>query len=406
MLKRKLGIKGWLYILPTLLLIGVFSLWPVIQSFTYTFFDFRLNDQQKAGLYLSERFNVDLFKETQLYVKMFLEEDLANVSDTNDQEKIREITKSIDSIGEQYKNQKKVIKISDDQRAEIENLHKEASGLVEHLNTQYTLNHKEDLPALVDDFQNSIIPSNFIGLKGYSKVFKDERVGIALWNTTLFTIVSVFIELVLGIGLALILNKAMTGQGLIRTTSLIPWAIPTAVAALMWSYLYNGSSGIVAHFFEQIGLIEQSQDLLLSGGGAMVSSILADVWKTTPYMALLLLAGLQNIPHSLYEAASIDGANKIQSFFKVTLPLLKPSILVALLFRTLDAFRVFDLIYVLTGGGPGGKTETLSIYSYKVMFAQTNFGYGSIIVMLMFVCVAFIATLFVKFLGANLMDKN
>jgi multiple sugar transport system permease protein len=405
-MKRKLGIKGWLYILPTLLLIGVFSLWPVIQSFTYTFFDFRLNDQQKAGLYLSERFNVDLFKETQLYVKMFLEEDLTNVSDSVDQEKIKDITKQIDSIGEQYKNVKKVIKISDEQRAEIEVLHKEASELVENLNTKYTLNHKEDLPALIDDFQNSIIPSNFIGFKGYSKVFKDERVGIALWNTTLFTLVSVFIELVLGIGLALILNKAMTGQGLIRTTSLIPWAIPTAVAALMWSYLYNGSSGIVAHFFEQIGLIEQSQDLLLSGGGAMVSSILADVWKTTPYMALLLLAGLQNIPKSLYEAADIDGANKVQAFFKVTLPLLKPSILVALLFRTLDAFRVFDLIYVLTGGGPGGKTETLSIYSYKVMFAQTNFGYGSIIVMLMFLCVAFIAILFVKFLGANLMDKN
>jgi multiple sugar transport system permease protein len=138
----------------------------------------------------------------------------------------------------------------------------------------------------------------------------------------------------------------------------------------------------------------------------MASTILADVWKTTPYMALLLLAGLQNISKSLYEAASIDGAGKIQSFFKVTLPLLKPSILVALLFRTLDAFRVFDLIYVLTGGGPGGETETLSIYAYKVMFAQTNFGYGSIIVMIMFVCVAIIAILFVKFLGTNLMEKS
>jgi multiple sugar transport system permease protein len=155
-----------------------------------------------------------------------------------------------------------------------------------------------------------------------------------------------------------------------------------------------------------VGLVDKSQNLLLTGPGAMASTILADVWKTTPYMALLLLAGLQNISHSLYEAASIDGASKIQTFFKVTLPLLKPSILVALLFRTLDAFRVFDLIYVLTGGGPGGETETLSIYAYKVMFAQTNFGYGSIIVMIMFLCVAFIAILFVKFLGANLMEKN
>lgn len=123
-------------------------------------------------------------------------------------------------------------------------------------------------------------------------------------------------------------------------------------------------------------------------------------------MALLILAGLQTIQSSLYEAASIDGANKVQSFFRVTLPLLKPAILVALLFRTLDAFRVFDLIYVLTGGGPGGSTETLSIYAYKVMFGQTNFGYGSVIVIIMFVCVALIATLFVKMLGTNLMEKN
>jgi multiple sugar transport system permease protein len=405
-LLRKMGFKEWLFILPTILLIGIFSLWPVLQSFTYTFFDYRLNDQQKSGLYLNERFNVDLFKETELYVTMFLEEELENVKDSADQEDINQMNHRIAEVGEQFKDEEKVIKISSDQRAEIESLHKDASELVANLNNKYTLTHKEDLPALIDDLQNSIIPSNFIGFKGYAKVFQDDRVGIALWNTSIFTIVSVFFELVLGLGLALILNKAMLGQGLIRTTSLIPWAIPTAVAALMWGYLYDGSSGVVANFFEQIGLVGQSQDLLLSGTGAMISTILADVWKTTPYMALLLLAGLQNIPSSLYEAANIDGANKIQSFFKVTLPLLKPSILVALLFRTLDAFRVFDLIYVLTGGGPGGKTETLSIYAYKVMFAQTNFGYGSVIVMLMFLCVAFIAILFVKFLGANLMEKN
>lgn len=120
----------------------------------------------------------------------------------------------------------------------------------------------------------------------------------------------------------------------------------------------------------------------------------------------MLLAGLQNISKGLYEAASIDGATKIQQFFKITLPMLKPSILVALLFRTLDAFRVFDLIYVLTGGGPGGATETMSVYGYKTMFGQTNFGYGSVIVIIMFICVAIIATIYIKVLGANLMDKN
>lgn len=229
---------------------------------------------------------------------------------------------------------------------------------------------------------------------------------MALWNTTVFTFISVFLELILGLVLALIMNKAIKGQGLIRTTSLIPWAIPTAVAALMWSYLYDGSSGIIANIFEKIGLVENSLELLMSETGAMASAILADVWKTTPYMALLLLAGLQNISRSTYEAADIDGANAVQKFFRITLPLLKPSILVALLFRTLDAFRVFDLIYVLTGGGPGGATETLSIYGYKTMFAQTNFGYGSVIVMVMFVSVAIIAAIYVKILGANLMEKN
>jgi multiple sugar transport system permease protein len=403
---RKMGVKEWLFILPTVLIIGIFSLWPVLQSLTYTFFDYRLNDQQKAGLYLSERFNVSLFNETQMYIAMFLDEDLANISNEQDQEQVSKLKTELLAADKDFSNQKGVIKISKQQKTEIENLHKEAKMLVTALIGKYELIHKEDLPALVADLQNSIIPSNFIGFSGYKQVLSDNRIGIALWNTSFFTVLSVFFELVLGLGLALVLNKTIFGQGMIRTASLIPWAIPTAVAALMWSYLFNGSSGIVAHFFEAVGLVDKSQNLLLSGSGAMASTILADVWKTTPYMALLLLAGLQNIPHSLYEAASIDGASKIQSFFKVTLPLLKPSILVALLFRTLDAFRVFDLIFVLTGGGPGGETETMSIYAYKVMFGQTNFGYGSIIVMIVFVCVACIAILFVKFLGANLMEKN
>ncbi len=403
---RKMGFKEWLFIVPTLVLIGVFSLWPVLQSLTYTFFDYRLNDQQKAGLYFSERFNISLFNETQMYITMFLEEDLPNIKDQADVDRVNKLKRQLENVDDAFKNQKGVIKISNEERTKVEQLHKDAKGLVQFLNQKYELIHKDDLPALVDDLKNSVIPANFIGFKGYKHVFSDDRIGTALWNTTLFTVVSVFIELALGLGLALVLNKTIFGQGFIRTASLIPWAIPTAVAALMWSYLFNGSSGIVAHFFEAAGLVEKSQDLLLSGPGAMASTILADVWKTTPYMALLLLAGLQNISKDLYEAASIDGANNIQSFFKVTLPLLKPSILVALLFRTLDAFRVFDLVFVLTGGGPGGETETMSIYAYKVMFGQTNFGYGSIIVMIMFLCVAFIAIIFVKFLGANLMERS
>lgn len=401
-----MGFKQFLFLLPALILIAVFSLWPVLRSFTYTFFDYRLNDQQKSGLYLNERFNVSLFNETAFYVKMFLEEELPNISDPADQQAVRELIGRIEEVSEPFKDQKGVMKIDDDTRRQVVELHRDAKKLVGELNKKYELQEGENLPLLIDDFSNSLIHNNFIGLAAYKKAFHDTRVHTALWNTVLFTVVSVFLEFILGLGLALIMNKAMKGQGLIRAASLIPWAIPTAVAALMWGYMYDGSFGVVAKLFEKVGFIGKSTDLLQSAGGAMTATILADVWKTTPYMALLLLAGLQTIPKDLYEAGSIDGAGKFQSFWRITLPLLKPSILVALLFRTLDAFRVFDLIYVLTSGGPGGSTETLSIYAYKAMFAQTNFGYGSVIVMIMFVCVAIIATIYVKVLGANLMEKN
>lgn len=403
---KKLGMREYLFLVPLIVLIVIFSLLPVIQSFAYTFFDYRLNDQQKAGLYLSERFNYDLFDETQLYLTMFLEEDKEQVTDPGLQKKIDNVIAKIEEKAKAFEGKKGVQKITQDEKDELAALSKETKQVVKEMADNYDTANEENLPLIAKDIENSIIPSNFIGLQGYKQALTDSRLGHALVNTTIFTFASVVLELVLGLALAMIMNKALTGQGLIRTTSLIPWAIPTAVAALMWSYLYDGSSGIVAYLFEMLGFVDSSRELLLSGGGAMVSTILADVWKTTPYMALLLLAGLQNISKDTYEAADIDGANSMQKFFMITLPLLKPSILVALLFRTLDAFRVFDLIYVLTGGGPGGATETLSIYGYKAMFAQTNFGYGSVIVMIMFVCVAILATIYVKFLGANLMDRN
>lgn len=138
----------------------------------------------------------------------------------------------------------------------------------------------------------------------------------------------------------------------------------------------------------------------------MFAVIFADVWKTTPFMALLILAGLQTIPKSLYEAAEVDGAGRIQQFFKITLPMLRTTILVALLFRILDAFRVFDLIYVLTGGGPANATETISVYAYKTMFAQMNFGAGSALAVIVFLCIAIISVLFVKLLGRDLISDG
>jgi len=403
---KKNRLQAFLFILPALLIIGVFSLWPIFQSLRYTFFDYQLNNQQKSGLYMSPRYNFSLFDETQTYVRLFLTEDREKITDPADRQKADKLVHHVANVAKQYKGRKGVQKISKADQKKLMGLYTDSSKLVKEINAKYDTPNGKNLSKIVKDFKSSFVPSNFTGFKSYKEALHDKRLGHALWNTVLFTVVSVFLEFVLGLGLAMIMNKAFKGQGIVRTTSLIPWAIPTAVAALMWSYLYDGTSGVVAHFFQSIGLISDSRILLLTGSGAMVSTILADVWKTTPYMALLLLAGLQNISKGLYEAASIDGATKIQQFFKITLPMLKSSILVALLFRTLDAFRVFDLIYVLTGGGPGGATETMSVYGYKTMFGQTNFGYGSVIVIIMFICVAIIATIYIKVLGANLMDKN
>ena len=169
---------------------------------------------------------------------------------------------------------------------------------------------------------------------------------------------------------------------------------------------WQGVQGIWCLFqiMADLGFIASPEVMLLTKGGALASAILADVWKTTPYMALLLLAGLQVIDNGLYESASIDGAGPVRTFFSITLPLLKPSILVALLFRTLDAFRVYDLIAVLTGGAQG--TETLSIYAYKLMINQSNYGYGSVVVLAMAACVGIISFIFVKVLGAELLEDD
>lgn len=402
---KRMGFKESLFILPAIILILVFSLWPIFRAFSYTFFDYRLNDQQYSKLNMSQQYNASLFKEDSDYIIMFLNEDKASLS-KNAQIKANEIIKTTNAFKELLAGKSGFVKLDGSFKDNVENytnsITKNSNELVE--NNKF--DNGKDLKLIVQDLKKCIVDSNFIGLKGYSNALKDPRIKDGLSHTLVFTIVSVFFEFILGLGLAIIMNKSMRGKGLIRVTSLIPWAIPTAVAALMWVFLYDGSNGIVAHIFQSLHLIKDSKDLLLSPGGAMASAIIADVWKTTPYMALLLLAGFQTIDAGLYESAQIDGANRINTFFKITLPLLKPSILVALLFRTLDAFRVFDLIYVLTGGGPGGSTETLSIYSYKLMFEQTNFGYGSIVVILMFLCTAAIATIFVKVLGTNLMERG
>ena len=405
---KKMTFKQFLFILPLLIFIGVFSIYPIVTSFMYTFFDYRINDQTANSFYLSERFNGELFYEDCDYINYFLDDDKTLMSE-EDQKAVEEIQATVRSVMSEYENAKGTEKISSDKKDELvafkEKLRTDITALYDKY-PDVEFYNKDKIPEILDEMDTCIVKSNFIGLKAYGNLIKDTRFWKALGHTLIFTVISVGIELVLGMLLALIMNKAMKGIGLVRTVALIPWAIPTAVSAMIWSYLYDGSYGIVSFLFNKLGIINSQSAMLLTSHGAMSAAIIADVWKTTPYMALLLLAGLQVIDRGLYESSAIDGAGPVVTFFKITLPLVKPSLLVALLFRTLDAFRVYDLIAILTGGGPGNGTESLSIYAYKLMFDQSNYGYSSVVVMGMFIVVAIIAFLYVKVLGADVMGND
>ena len=246
----------------------------------------------------------------------------------------------------------------------------------------------------------------FVGLDHYAEALGDERFWGALLHTAIFTAGSVTLELLLGLVLALALNRAYRGRGLVRMAVLVPWAIPTVVAALVWRFMFEGQAGIVNAVLADVGLIDRSFVWFIDAVAAWVPVILADVWKMTPFVALLLLAGLQNIDAELYEAARIDGAGAWRQFVDVTLPLLKPAILVALIFRTLDAFRVFDLIYVMTGGGPGTSTEPIALYAFNSLLNYLRFGYGSALSVIIFLVTFGLALFYIRVLGADLTGER
>ena len=204
------------------------------------------------------------------------------------------------------------------------------------------------------------------------------------------------IELVLGMAIALVMHRAIFGRGPVRAAILIPYGIITVVAAFSWKYAFDPTSGFVAG----LPLISDTAQPLNTKGGSLLVIILAEVWKTTPFMALLLLAGLALVPDELHEAAKVDGASTVQRFFRITIPLMKPAILVALLFRTLDAFRIFDNIYIIQPGGALG-TESVSILGYNITINRVNVGLGSAVSILIFICVIIIAVFFVKALGTS-----
>ena len=241
----------------------------------------------------------------------------------------------------------------------------------------------------------------FVGLDNYVALAGDARFLASLAHTLLFAVVSVALELALGLALALLMDRTFRGRALVRALVLVPWAIPTVVAALLWRFMFEGEHGLANALLTGSGLADRPVAWLVGPVTAWVPVVLADVWKTTPFVALLLLAGLQNIDRALYEAAEMDGADAWWRLRHVTLPLLRPAILVALVFRTLDAFRVFDLVYVLTGGGPGTATEPVALYAFTTLLQHLRFGYGAAQSVVIFLVTFALALLYVRWLGAG-----
>lgn len=239
---------------------------------------------------------------------------------------------------------------------------------------------------------------HFVGLDNYIKLLTDPSFWEVFKNTAVFAILSMTVELFVGLTAALFMNSAKRYVGIIRTIILIPWAIPGIIIAYMFSFMFNDQLSVINVILEGLGLIDNPITFLANKHWAMFVVVVADTWKQFPYIALMLLAGLQTIPKELYESASVDGAGTIQQFFKITLPNLKGIILIVLLFRTMGAIRIFDIIYGITGGGPANSTATLLYKAYKYIFGDMNFGLGSamstiITLLLMILSFVYIRTL-------------
>ena len=230
----------------------------------------------------------------------------------------------------------------------------------------------------------------FVGAGNYVEAMADARFLDALRHTALFTVASLAVELLLGLIFALVMSRALRARGAIRVVVLASWAVPTVVAGLVWRFLFEGSAFA---WFSHATL-------------AWVPIVLADAWKMTPFVALLLLAGLQSIDPALYDAARMDGASAWRQFRHVTLPLLRPALLVALLFRALDAFRVFDVVYVMTAGGPGTATEVVSLYTFSTLLQHLRFGYGAALSMIIFLATFVLALLYIRAAGGRLLEDR
>jgi ABC-type sugar transport system permease subunit len=239
----------------------------------------------------------------------------------------------------------------------------------------------------------------FIGIDNFVEALGDPRFGDALLHTVLFALVTVPLEMILGLALAIVMHHAIIGRGFVRMAALLPWAVPTVIAALVWRFMFEAPGGAVTASLRDLGLIDPTFDWFTGSLSAWVPIAAADVWKTAPFVSILLLAGLQTIDGELYDAARIDGASVMRQFVTITLPLLRPALIVAATFRVLDALRLFDLSYVLTGGGPGTATEPLSLYAFIALMQRLRFGYGSALSMTVFLLAFAVALVSVRALA-------
>lgn len=255
------------------------------------------------------------------------------------------------------------------------------------------------LQSIVLSFGDSSIdgsePWRFVGLKHYAALAQDSRFWNSLWVTLTFTALSIPLELILGIALAVLMNEHFRGKGLARLAVLFPWALPTALNTLMWRWMYNTDYGLFNAVALQSGLADRPINWLGDETLAMMSMVVVSVWKTSSFMALIILAGLQSIPKELYEAGRMDGMSRWQEFREITLPLLRGPILVALIVRSMDALRTFELPFNLTDGGPVTATESLSLYAYKVIFDFIDFNFGASIVVVQFLVIFTMSLLYI-----------
>lgn len=246
-------------------------------------------------------------------------------------------------------------------------------------------------------FLAGITPTQWVGLQNYHDlIFNDPDFRNAIWETLKFTFFSVVLEFVLGLIIALVVTSNFKGRGAMRTAMLIPWAIPTVVSAQMWKWMLDDVFGVVNDVLQRLHIISRGVAWISQPSTALPSVVAVDVWKTTPFVALLLLAGLQVIPGDVYEAAQVDGASVLQRFLTITLPLLRPAIMVTLVFRTMDALRVFDIFYVFFGSRP--DTQTMSIYIQNTIVASGDVGYGAALSVAVFVIIAAFVVVYTTFL--------